>query len=403
MMTLALLLAAQSSAVEVTRAPSGTELLVYPRPAPAWTEVRLALRAPADPADRPGLGAVLAEVLRPRIAALPRVGATARIERTAGGLVVAFGAPPDAAQASTEAALQALLPEAPQPEALEAARQRALAGRQAVLREDRRLADLELWRAYDGRPPPEGEVEGLAAVSEAELMHLWARAVRADRASLVLCGARPAAAAEAWLEALPIGTSTPTLLRPPPPVEGGGGLEIVVVDQPGRTQAHLLFAWIPASDRSEALSTVAAAALGPGAAWRSPLMTLTRTATVGSEPESLRAMSELVRRTRAAPPSEPAWRLAVSTATRAIALELGDPARAADALATDRVDRSRTLRPVLAERIAAQRDQPPGLSALYEAKRRIAVLITSVTGDLVPRLAEQHEGARIRVVAWDRR
>ncbi|MCA9556384.1 MAG: hypothetical protein KC933_40545, partial [Myxococcales bacterium] len=94
----------------------------------------------------------------------------------------------------------------------------------------------------------------------------------------------------------------------------------------------------------------------------------------------------------------------VATATASVDLALRDPRRAADALASDRLDPGRTLRPVLRARIAGLTAPPEGLAdALFKRARARAVILTDVRPGLIQRLTALPGVGRVRVVAWDQR
>lgn len=105
-----------------------------------------------------------------------------------------------------------------------------------------------------------------------------------------------------------------------------------------------------------------------------------------------------------APLGEAAWRRGVATATASVDLALRDPRRAADALASDRLDPGRTLRPVLRARVVGLTAPPEGLAdALLERARARAVILTDVRPGLIQRLTALPGVGRVRVVAWDQR
>jgi hypothetical protein len=183
-----------------------------------------------------------------------------------------------------------------------------------------------------------------------------------------------------------------------------GLLDVWLVDQPGRAGAHVaLGLWAPEVRAEAGPEVMAAVARGAGleARWGAPLLALSQTATVGAEPE---ALARLLAFTEGPGPDPAGWRRGVATATAAVALELRDAVSAADALALDRVDPGRTLRPVLAARIAQLAAPPEGLvDALLRRARAGAVILTDVRPGLIRRLGALPQVGRVRVMAWDQR
>lgn len=393
-------------ALQVRPLEGGGELIALPAPGPAWSEVRVALPTPPDPEGRAGLGAVIAELLDARLTDAAGLGATLEVQRHPEGLIIAFGAPPEAVQSSLQDVMAALAPGPLSTPEVDRAVAAAVAARQASLRDDRRLLRGTLRQALTGQAPVEGDVSGLAEVTQADAAAFLAAVLKAGRRAVVITGRIPAGAAALVQDSLPPpihgGTPAPTPKTTAGPAEGP--LELWLVDQPGRHDARVaLGLWAPDVRAEAGPAVVAALAASDGieAEWGAPVLTLARTATVGAEPE---ALARLLGWAKAPPLGEAAWRRGVATATASVDLALRDPRRAADALASDRLDPGRTLRPVLRARVVGLTAPPEGLAdALLERARARAVILTDVRPGLIQRLTALPGVGRVRVVAWDQR
>jgi hypothetical protein len=173
--------------------PAGGELITLPLAGPAWTEVRVALRTPADPPDRAGLGARWwGLILAARLGAEPTLAPTAAVTRSVEGLVVAFGAPPEEVPAALEAVLAALAPRPLGAAEVDAAVAAAVAARQDGLRDGAQLVQATLRRALSEQGPAEGEVVGLAEVTLADAQAALTGLTRRGGPGVVLVGRLPA-------------------------------------------------------------------------------------------------------------------------------------------------------------------------------------------------------------------
>lgn len=398
----ALFLLAQTQGLGVQTSPGGAEVLLQTTSGPAWTETRLALRTPEDPPERAGLGAVVGQVILQELGAMAELGATAEVRRSPRGIIISYGIPTARADATLEAVLTRLMNLKLSEARLKAAISEAVYERQDLRRDPVELAHLELQRSLLGRDPVQGQIADLVSVSRAEVTTFLRAVLVQSRLSLICAGDVQGLDPQSSLALLPTRTSSEAAsVSPPDPT--GRPLEIIVVDQPGVQRAFVQLGWRPAAVRSEATRTVAAALLGPGASWLSPTMNLARTATVGAEAATLGAMLSALESAARRGSQDGVWRAAVATATRAVALQLRDPARTADSLAWDRVDASRTLRPVLSARIADLRSPPEDLAGHYQLRRPVAVVVTTLRPDLVAQLAALVPGATVHVHAWDQR
>ena len=246
----------------------------------------------------------------------------------------------------------------------------------------------------------------MAAVTPAELSNWFGRVARRSRATVVLTGAPAEGAPEAWLDALPAAAPTVTS-TPTAQAEESAALDILVVDAPFAARGRVLLGWAPPGLPGEATATVGAACLArrvgrdAKATWQAPWLALARTSSVGFEAEALAQLRSVAKAERA--PDLAEWRAGVRTATQAIGLELRDARRAADALAMDRLAPQRSLRPVLARRMAALREPPSTFALGQVGTRPMAVVVTRVQPNLVTKLSALEGVGRIQVVAWDQR
>lgn len=401
-MMLALLLLTQTT-VGLSVAPSegGGEVLRLPMAGPPWAEARLALGTPPDPLGKAGLGAVAAHLLQSHLHKDPALGPTVSVRRTQQGLIVALAGPEPRLQALAHKALSRLAALRPTDSELSAAIRSAVRDRLNLLRDPVALARMEAQRVLRSPSPVLGEVQDILSVSAAEAQLFIAATLKRQRLGVVLSGAQASLQASAWPQLLPAATGTVsrTLAAAPP---GAAGLQIIVIDRPDLSQAHLHFAWRPREVPSEAVACIAASLLGPSGRWTPPMFELTRSATVGQEAERLATILGDVRDV-AQRSSTAQWPGAVATATRALSLSLKDASSAATALAEDLLDPARTLRPVLRDRIADLAIQPQPVATMMKPHQAVVVVVTALGPDLVRQLADLRPDAAVHVYTWDQR
>lgn len=397
---LALIALAQTTAVDVQTAPNGGEVLSLGFDGPAWTEVRIALRTPTDPPQRPGLGAVAAEVLGQALRAHKRVAPTLRVTRTQEGVVVAFAVPRALAEPSITSALRTIAETSPSKATTRAAIDEIRRRRKIRLRSPSALARMQLREALLTQAFELGAPQALGAATPGEVREFLKQTVAQSRLSLILTGDVHGLDTESWPAILPSHTSSAAPVRLAHR-HSPAALEVIVIDRPGLTHAQVLVGWLPHGVTFEAVPTIAAALFGPEARWQAPLLTLTQSTTVATEAEAVQSILQRMEGLANAVPSSSRWKVAQAHARSRLALDLRDASRAADALARDRVDPSRALSTVLDERLQALNEPPSNVGRLFRAERTVAVIVTSVDTTMVARLARLRPGTTVRVVAWD--
>jgi len=401
-MMLALLLVAQTAAgLSVTPSEGGGEVLRLPLAGPPWAEARLVLSTPPDPLGKAGLGAVAAHLLQSHLQTAPNLGPTASVRRTRQGLIVALAGPEPRLEALAHNALSRLAALRPTDADLSAAIRSALRDRLTVLRDPVALARMEAQRVLLGAPATLGEVPDILSVSAAEAQLFIAATLKRERLGIVLSGAQASLQPGTWAQLLPASTATVSRALSKGPTEPTG-LQIIVIDRPDLSQAHLHFAWRPRDVPTEAAASIAATLLGPSARWTPHMFEFTRSATVGQEARSLAGIFDEVRSVSQRSP-EPHWAGAVATATRAVSLSFKDASSAATALAEDLLDPARTLRPVLRDRIADLGAQPQPVTGMMQPHQAVVVLVTALGPDLVRQLADLRPDAAVHVYTWDQR